>query len=109
MHDDNTAADSDCSASDSHSDKEGEQEDEPEPEPALVVRISLVPVISTSTHLQLPSVSDATTATTAATKKTRIHLRHLQGQDHVLFESFCGWLKRRMSMPTPTASAGSST
>ncbi|EXJ70994.1 uncharacterized protein A1O5_05987 [Cladophialophora psammophila CBS 110553] len=30
-----------------------------------------------------------------------IHMRHLQGQNLVLFESFCGWLKRRVASPAP--------
>lgn len=29
-----------------------------------------------------------------------VMLRWLQGQDHVLFESFCGWLKRKIDLET---------
>lgn len=33
------------------------------------------------------------------TVATRTHVRWLQGQDAVLFESFCGWLKRKLEIP----------
>ncbi|OAP55036.1 hypothetical protein AYL99_10736 [Fonsecaea erecta] len=60
-----------------------------EPEPALVVRISITPSPS-------PSPSSSTTTTTGTAPTARIHMRHLQGPDPVLFESFCGWLKRKI-------------
>lgn len=52
-------------------------------EPALVARISI----------RKPSTSES------AGVKAAIHIRHLQGQDSVLFESFCGWLKRKVVPP----------
>jgi 23S rRNA (adenine1618-N6)-methyltransferase len=68
-------------AEDSNDDKD-QQDPEPEPEPALVLRIDLSEYGPSNGH---------------ETKRTRIHLRHLQGHDPVLFESFCGWLKRKVS------------
>jgi 23S rRNA (adenine1618-N6)-methyltransferase len=32
------------------------------------------------------------------TATVRISIRWLQGQDHVLFESFCGWLRRKLTL-----------
>jgi len=68
-------------------DAEGEgsnDEDELDKEPALVVRI----------ELSTPSSEYGSSSNQA---KTRIRIRHLQGHDRVLFESFCGWLKRKVS------------
>ncbi|KAK5191487.1 hypothetical protein LTR92_008658 [Exophiala xenobiotica] len=70
---------------DSSNDDKDKQDPEPDPEPALVLRIDLL-----SEYLSESSNGHET-------KKTRIHLRHLQGHDPVLFESFCGWLKRKLS------------
>jgi 23S rRNA (adenine1618-N6)-methyltransferase len=64
-------------------DHDHDSEDHEEPEPALVGRISI----------------KAATATSAGGRNghaTIVHIRHLQGQDSVLFESFCGWLKRKL-------------
>ena len=55
---------------------------EEEPEPALVARILVK--------------SPPGTATANASRKTTVRMRHLQGHDAVLFESFCGWLKRKV-------------
>ena len=71
-------------AEDDGSKDEDDLEPEPEPEPALVVRIDL----------STPSPECGSSSNEA---KTRIHMRHLQGHDSVLFESFCGWLKRKVS------------
>ncbi|ETI19549.1 hypothetical protein G647_09383 [Cladophialophora carrionii CBS 160.54] len=70
-------------------DDESEQETEPEPEPALVARISI-----RTSPLPLPP------ADTRTRSKRTIHIRHLQGHDAVLFESFCGWLKRKVVPPS---------
>ncbi len=35
-----------------------------------------------------------------------VMLRWLRGQDHVLFESFCGWLKRKIDLETRSKSTG---
>lgn len=67
-------------------DDSDEDEDE-EPEPALVARISLSP-----SPLSLSSSGGR-----LASGKTRVHIRHLQGHDSILFESFCGWIKRKIS------------
>ncbi|KAL2433642.1 Psilocybin synthase [Exophiala dermatitidis] len=74
---------------DEHEDK-GENEEEA---PALVVRISIIPLTFPST------TSTANTGNTGNTK-TYIHIRHLQGLEPVLFESFCGWLKRKLTTTT---------
>ncbi|KEF57590.1 uncharacterized protein A1O9_05508 [Exophiala aquamarina CBS 119918] len=57
-------------------------EGEAEAEPGLVAKISV-----------LPAHGDA-----ATTRTERVHLRWLQGQDPVVFESFCGWLKRKLEV-----------
>lgn len=66
--------------------RDSEDEDsseEDEAEPALVARISIKPVAADS----------------GTSARTMVHIRHLQGQDSVLFESFCGWLKRKITPP----------
>ncbi|KAJ9614214.1 hypothetical protein H2200_002350 [Cladophialophora chaetospira] len=66
-------------------DQESEDDDsEDEPEPALVTRITI----------RSPSVVGSTIS-----RKATVYLRHLQGHDSVLFESFCGWLKRKVIPP----------
>ncbi|OAL24100.1 hypothetical protein AYO22_05982 [Fonsecaea multimorphosa] len=73
---------------------------EEESEPALVARISVTPSPSSSPS---PSHSRPDPATdTPATM--RIHMRHLQGHDTVLFESFCGWLRRKI-VASPSSSS----
>ncbi|KIX04091.1 uncharacterized protein Z518_07644 [Rhinocladiella mackenziei CBS 650.93] len=72
-----------CDAVRDGSDPSSESDDGSEP--AFVARISMSP-----------------SPTMAATSKrmgtgTRLHIRHLQGYDTVLFESFTGWLKRKIS------------
>lgn len=74
-------------ASDSGS-NDDDEEDEDEDEPALVARISL---------RQRPTPTPKSTTTTTMTGTVLVHVRHLQGHDAVLFESFCGWLKRKVT------------
>lgn len=64
---------------------QGSEDDdsEDEVEPALVARISI----------KKPPTSGNATGTRV------VHIRHLQGHDSVLFESFCGWLKRKVVPP----------
>jgi 23S rRNA (adenine1618-N6)-methyltransferase len=74
----NKQKDTDTEMIDGHG-EEAEDDSEDEAEPALVVRITVE-------------------------AKTRgigimVHMRHLQGHDSVLFESFCGWLKRKVVPP----------
>jgi 23S rRNA (adenine1618-N6)-methyltransferase len=64
---------------------QSESESESDLEPALVARI-LIKTLS-------PPV-------TRTGSKPTIHIRHLQGHDAVLFESFCGWLKRKVVPPS---------
>ncbi|EXJ54089.1 hypothetical protein A1O7_09426 [Cladophialophora yegresii CBS 114405] len=77
------------SESDEDEPESEEEEEETEPEPALVARISIKtshpPPANTHTRSK-PTV--------------RVHIRHLQGHDAVLFESFCGWLKRKVVPPS---------
>ncbi|KIW63218.1 hypothetical protein PV04_10082 [Phialophora macrospora] len=68
-------------------DADGGPQSESELEPALVARISI------KTLPPPPPV-------TGTGSKSTIHLRHLQGHDAVLFESFCGWLKRKVVPPS---------
>ncbi|KAL2405878.1 Psilocybin synthase [Exophiala dermatitidis] len=75
-------------SNDQAEDEGKDHEDEEDEEPALVVRISVIPPIIPST---------TSTASTSKNTKVHIHIRHLHGQEPVLFESFCGWLKRKMT------------
>ncbi|KAI1625895.1 ribosomal RNA large subunit methyltransferase F [Exophiala viscosa] len=76
VHQDHEMADRD-------DDHEKDEKDE-EQEPALVARITLSAAVVVDSRV-------------AGSAKTNVHIRHLQGQDSVLFESFCGWLKRKIS------------
>lgn len=69
---------------DEQDDEDGQKEREREP--ALVARITLSVVDEAGGQ-----------GTGSGTGKTRVNLRLLQGHDAVLFESFCGWLKRKVS------------
>ncbi|KAK4948598.1 hypothetical protein LTR10_012602 [Elasticomyces elasticus] len=62
---------------------EKQVEEDEEPAPALVARITLSAVVAGDGQ--------------KGTAETHVHLKHLQGHDSVLFESFCGWLKRKVS------------
>ncbi|OCT46133.1 DUF890 domain protein [Cladophialophora carrionii] len=89
-HQDTVMEDREESEDDDDDDDGGsEQETEPESEPALVARISI-----RTSPLPLPP------ADTRTLSKRTIHIRHLQGHDAVLFESFCGWLKRKVVPPS---------
>ncbi|KAH0842288.1 hypothetical protein FOPE_07265 [Fonsecaea pedrosoi] len=83
-------------------DDEDNDDEEPEPEPALVVRISISPSPPSSSRSafrgaeQTHDTPSTSTPTSALQTQNQIHMRHLQGEDPVLFESFCGWLKRKM-------------
>ncbi|EXJ90684.1 hypothetical protein A1O1_03788 [Capronia coronata CBS 617.96] len=83
---------------DGASEDEDEDKDDQEEEPALVARISLVAVTVTSTPGTQPQVQSPPAVSNKLT--TNIHIRHLQGGDSVLFESFCGWVKRKMTTTT---------
>ncbi|KAJ9630367.1 hypothetical protein H2204_008432 [Knufia peltigerae] len=77
-------------ASDVEDDSNDDDEDEDEtPEPALVVRICLSTTSSSSSSPEHHSPTKKITS-------TNLHIRHLQGSDSVLFESFCGWVKRKV-------------
>ena len=66
-------------AKSTNEDEEMAESEDTEEVPALVFKISL------SKSLELEAV-DA----------VKVHIRWLQGRDAVLFESFCGWLKRKI-------------
>jgi 23S rRNA (adenine1618-N6)-methyltransferase len=66
-------------AKDENGDHEMAGQEETDESPALAFKISLRKQTNTK------GLSD-----------TMVHLRWLQGRDTVLFESFCGWLKRRL-------------
>lgn len=100
--DDNDEEMRDCGDVQASIDIDGSDDSDKEDAPALVARISLIPVASTSATQAQQQTSDLRSAFNKM--KTRIHIRHLQGQDPVLFESFSGWLKRKMCTPTPTIS-----
>ncbi|KIW14116.1 hypothetical protein PV08_06897 [Exophiala spinifera] len=111
--------DTTCTPGDPDEDDDDYDDDE-EPEPALVVRLCLSSSMSssssslsssssssgsglgstttTSTSQSTRTAGTNTTATTAAVRQnsTSLHIRHLQGSDSVLFESFCGWVKRKL-------------
>lgn len=57
-------------------DHRGQNDSDEEPDPALVFKISLV--------------------STGPPGNVKIVVRWVQGEDSVLFESFCGWLKRKL-------------
>lgn len=59
---------------------DAEESTDDEKEPAIAFRVSLSRSFTTGD----------------ATPKAVVHLRWLQGQDSVLFESFCGWLRRKV-------------
>ena len=64
---------------------EKEQSDGDDEEPKFAIKIS---------H----TTSDANVMTDADdVQRSKLHLRWLQGQDSTLFESFHGWLKRKLS------------
>ncbi|EXJ82504.1 hypothetical protein A1O3_06317 [Capronia epimyces CBS 606.96] len=103
-------------ANDASSSEEDNEDQDQDYEPALVARISLIPIsMASSSDPQSPiqsrsQSSNPSTAAESTTKlklrsKAKVHIRHLRGQDPVLFESFCGWLKRRMSATTATGTA----
>ncbi|KIW94772.1 uncharacterized protein Z519_04749 [Cladophialophora bantiana CBS 173.52] len=124
-----TDADAEMEDENDHDTGSADEEPEPEPEPDLVVRISITPspgsaaggsapLYRPSQHPHPPSTRSARTSSTCQPKTDTdmdmdmdihehgythvyIHMRHLQGHDPVLFESFCGWLKRRVTSPAP--------
>ncbi|KIW26124.1 hypothetical protein, variant [Cladophialophora immunda] len=117
-HDADTDMKDDNGSSDSNS-----SDEETAPEPALVVRISITPSpspprsdppppsrssVDTNIPIQSRTGTVSNTATTDKIPIMRIHMRHLQGRDPVLFESFCGWLKRKMAAPLPRPLSSSS-
>jgi len=65
-------------------DHDDDSDESEENEPGLVAKISVL-----AAHAKA-SANPMTTAT------TRVHIRWLRGQDAVVFESFCGWLKRKL-------------
>ena len=73
---------------------DGEEDDEEEKEPALVVKISIRPSTDTTTTT---NNNNANTNPESSSSSSTIRIRHLQGHDSVLFESFCGWLKRKIT------------
>lgn len=63
---------------------EDEDEEEEEQEPAFVFKI------------KLESISATTTPNSSSQIRTKVIVRWLQGHEAKIFESFCGWLKRKM-------------
>lgn len=93
--------DEDMRDSDSDSDEEGDEEGDEEKEPELVFKI----------HVRIEPETEREGEEGQAQKEGRkraeaeagvviVTVRWLQGHDHVLFESFCGWLKRRLASST---------
>jgi len=92
------------SSSDSDASSSGEKD---HPEPALVFKITLlagVPVVLPQPRADVPTASPNGRRRETATNPSvspvhdsvRVHIRWLQGHDSVLFESFCGWLRRKV-------------
>jgi hypothetical protein len=77
---------------DSHSDSEIEAE------PALVARLTLSTATSEGGS---GGGRDRERERGKASEHIHIHIRHLQGHDPVLFESLCGWLKRKVCRSGP--------
>lgn len=71
-------------------DEDGGKEEEEE-EPRLVIKISLRKKEGTGT------TEKAKESERAGAETAIVHVRWLQGRDTVLFESFCGWLKRKLT------------
>lgn len=63
---------------------DNDDEEEEQPEPKFVFKLSVQP------H------NGETSAAVAGASASLLKLRWLQGQDSTLFESFYGWLKRKM-------------
>lgn len=68
---------------DEDEDEDGDETDDSK-EPALVARISFR--LATATPSSSSSFSSV----------TKVHIRWIQGHDPLVFESFCGWLKRKL-------------
>jgi 23S rRNA (adenine1618-N6)-methyltransferase len=60
-----------------------------EKEPLIVIKVSL---------RRKEEVANAKHVEGASGSRAVVHVRWLQGQDYVLFESFCGWLKRKLTL-----------
>jgi 23S rRNA (adenine1618-N6)-methyltransferase len=68
--------------------QDADEDDEQEKEPGIVVKVSLRSKNNTSKVKHEEGGSGLFAS---------VHVRWLQGQDYVLFESFCGWLKRKLT------------
>ena len=70
--------DEDLEMKDHDESDDNDEEDDEEQEPGLVARISLLQDPQKNAH------------------GTKVQVRWLQGREAVVFESFCGWLKRKL-------------
>lgn len=86
---------------DEDSSEDYDSEDDPEAEPGFVARISILSP-TTPTPNSSSIADDGSPHRSGAT----VHIRHLQGTDVVVFESFAGWLKRKVCMPRPRSGPG---
>lgn len=88
-----------------------EAQEKPKPtqnEPALVFKITLShpsPRLLTSNNPSATTTTRPTDPPIPTPAKAKVHIRHLQGHDAILFESFCGWLKRKLLTTTSTSAS----
>ena len=81
----------------SEDDGDGDGDGDEEKEPELVFKIK---VSRPSERERGDEEKGKGTGTGTKGGVVLVMLRWLQGQDHVLFESFCGWLKRKIDLET---------